>query len=166
MASFSFSASRPDPSSPARVGRIVTPHGNIDTPAFIVVGTQAAVKSLQPHEVAALGAQAVLCNTYHLYLRPGPDLVAELGGLHGFMGWSGPMFTDSGGYQVFSLGFGKEHWIGKIVGMFPDEDPRDRRRPSPSASAQAKLSKVDDDGVTFRSHLDGSTHRLTPESSI
>src|SRR4051794_40813867 len=104
MASFSFSASRPDPASPARVGQIVTPHGTIDTPAFIVVGTQAAVKSLQPHEVAALGAQAVLCNTYHLYLRPGPDLVAELGGLHGFMGWSGPIFTDSGGgYGVWFL---------------------------------------------------------------
>jgi queuine tRNA-ribosyltransferase/7-cyano-7-deazaguanine tRNA-ribosyltransferase len=83
------------------------------------------------------------------------------------MGWSGPMFTDSGGYQVFSLGFGREHGIGKIVGMFPDEDPRDRRRPAnTSASTQAKLSRVDDDGVTFRSHIDGSTHRLTPESSI
>jgi tRNA-guanine transglycosylase len=159
----------------ARLGRLVTPHGAIDTPAFIVVGTQAAVKSLQPHEVAALGAQAVLCNTYHLYLRPGPDLVAELGGLHQFMGWPGPMFTDSGGYQVFSLGFGREHGIGKIVGMFPDEDPRDRRTPPPAkagspakatGSSQAKLSRVDDDGVTFRSHIDGSTHRLTPESSI
>jgi queuine tRNA-ribosyltransferase len=167
MSAISFTAQRPDPSSAARLGRVVTPHGVIDTPAFIVVGTQAAVKSLQPHEVAALGAQAVLCNTYHLYLRPGPDLVAELGGLHGFMGWSGPMFTDSGGYQVFSLGFGREHGIGKIVGMFPDEDPRDRRRPAPTnATSQAKLSRVDDDGVTFRSHIDGSTHRLTPESSI
>ena len=108
----------------------------------------------------------MLCNTYHLYLRPGPDLVAGLGGLHGFMGWSGPMFTDSGGYQVFSLGFGREHGIGKIVGMFPDEDPRDRRKPMPNPGNQAKLSRVDDDGVTFRSHIDGSTHRLTPESSI
>jgi tRNA-guanine transglycosylase len=167
MTPISFSAHRPDPTSAARLGRLVTPHGHVDTPAFVVVGTQAAVKGLQPHEVAALGAQAVLCNTYHLYLRPGPDLVAELGGLHGFMGWSGPMFTDSGGYQVFSLGFGREHGIGKIVGMFPDEDPRDRRRPAAStATPQAKLSRVDDDGVTFRSHLDGSTHRLTPELSV
>jgi tRNA-guanine transglycosylase len=166
MNGISFTSRRPDPRSPARHGQLVTPHGTVDTPAFVVVGTQAAVKSLQPHEVAALGAQAVLCNTYHLYLRPGPDLVAELGGLHGFMGWSGPMFTDSGGYQVFSLGFGKEHGIGKIVGMFPDEDPRDRRRPAQTAGTQAKLSRVDDNGVTFRSHLDGSTHRLTPESSI
>jgi queuine tRNA-ribosyltransferase len=167
MSAISFSAQYPIPGSAARLGQLVTPHGTIDTPAFIVVGTQAAVKSLQPHEVAALGAQAVLCNTYHLYLRPGPDLVAELGGLHGFMGWSGPMFTDSGGYQVFSLGFGREHGIGKIVGMFPDEDPRDRRRPANTTAAnQAKLSRVDEDGVTFRSHIDGSTHRLTPESSI
>jgi tRNA-guanine transglycosylase len=166
MTSFGFSATRPDRPSPARVGRLTTPHGAVETPGFIVVGTQAAVKSLQPHEVAELGAQAVLCNTYHLYLRPGADLVAELGGLHEFMGWPGPMFTDSGGYQVFSLGFGREHGIGKIVSMFPDEDPRDRRRSSASAGSQAKLSRVDDDGVTFRSHLDGSTHRLTPESSI
>ena len=166
MSAITFTTRRPDPRSPARLGTLVTPHGAVDTPAFVVVSTQAAVKSLQPHEVAALGAQAVLCNTYHLYLRPGPDLVAELGGLHGFMGWSGPMLTDSGGYQVFSLGFGKEHGIGKIVGMFPDEDPRDRRRQNSAAGTQAKLSRVDDDGVTFRSHLDGSTHRLTPESSI
>jgi tRNA-guanine transglycosylase len=166
MASFSFSASRPDPSSLARVGRLITPHGSIDTPAFIVVGTQAAVKSLQPHEVAALGAQAVLCNTYHLYLRPGPDLVAELGGLHGFMGWKGPIFTDSGGYQVFSLGFGLEHGIGKVMSMFPDEDPRERRRARPATTPQGKLTKVDEDGVTFRSHIDGSTHRLTAETSI
>ena len=166
MAAFSFTATRPDRSSQARVGRLVTPNGAIDTPAFIVVGTQAAVKGLQPEEVAALGAQAVLFNTYHLDLRPGPDLVAELGGLHRFMGWSGPIFTDSGGYQVFSLGFGIEHGIGKLISMFPDEDPRERRRPSKQASNQGKLSRVDEDGVTFRSHIDGSTHRLTPESSI
>jgi tRNA-guanine transglycosylase len=166
MTSFSFSASRPGQSSPARVGQIVTPHGAIDTPAFIVVGTQAAVKSLQPHEVAALGAQAVLCNTYHLYLRPGADVVAELGGLHRFMGWQGPIFTDSGGYQVFSLGFGLEHGIGKVMSMFPDDDPRERRKARPITTPQARLTRVDDDGVTFRSHIDGSTHRLTAEASI
>src|SRR3712207_3236789 len=93
-----------DPASAARLGRINTPHGSLDTPAFTVVGTQATVKGLRPEDVAAAGAQAVLCNTYHLYLRPGPDLVADLGGLHDFMGWDGPMFTDSGGFQVFSLG--------------------------------------------------------------
>ena len=173
MSAMRFESHRPDPASAARVGRLTTPHGAIDTPAFVVVGTQASVKSLQPDEVAALGAQAVLCNTYHLYLRPGAELVAELGGLHRFMGWDGPMFTDSGGYQVFSLGSGMEHGIGKQVGMFPDEDGRGRRAPKPTAQrvpepgGQGKrLSIVDDDGVTFRSHIDGSTHRLTPESSI
>src|SRR4051812_1181348 len=105
VSTISFSYQRPDPASEARLGRLVTPHGEIDTPSFVVVGTQAAVKSLQPHEVADLGAQAVLCNTYHLYLRPGPDLVAELGGLHRFMGWTGPIFTDSGGDQVVRLWF-------------------------------------------------------------
>ena len=165
MSAISFDVDYPDSRSPARLGRLVTPHGTVETPAFIVVGTQAAVKSVQPGEVAALGAQAVLCNTYHLYLRPGPDLVADQGGLHRFMGWSGPMFTDSGGYQVFSLGFGLEHGIGKLVGMFPDEDPADARL-GRRGGQQAKLSRVDDDGVTFTSHVDGSTHRLTPERSI
>jgi tRNA-guanine transglycosylase len=149
---------------PTRRGTLVTPHGAIETPAFITVGTQAAVKSLHPHEVAALGAQAVLCNTYHLYLRPGAELVADHGGLHGFMGWPGPIFTDSGGYQVFSLGFGLEHGIGKIVGMFPDEDAGERRRSA--QPGRQKMARVDDDGVSFQSHIDGSAQRLTPESSI
>src|SRR5687768_8468172 len=165
MSAISFTSRRPDPRSPPRPGQLVTPRGAVDPPAFVVVGTQAAVTSRQPREVAALGAQAARCNSYHLCLRPGPDLVAELGGLHGFMGWPGPMFTDSGGYQVFGLGFGKEHGIGKIVGMFPDEDPRDRRRPNATASAQAKLSRVDDEGVTFRSHLVAAAigeHRTGP----
>jgi queuine tRNA-ribosyltransferase len=167
MSAIQFEAHSPDPRSPMRVGRLTTPHGYIETPAFVVVGTQATVKSLRPDEVAELGARAVLCNTYHLYLRPGPDLIAAHGGLHGFMGWSGPMFTDSGGYQVFSLGFGLEHGIGKLVGMFPDEDPAEAEpRHGKRVSPPGKLSHVDDEGVTFRSHIDGSTHRLTPESSI
>jgi queuine tRNA-ribosyltransferase len=160
-----FDVDHRDPGSSARLGRLSTPHGTVETPAFVVVGTQATVKSLQPSEVAALGAQAVLCNTYHLYLRPGPDLIAEQGGLHRFMAWPGPMFTDSGGYQVFSLGFGIEHGIGKLVGMFPEEGQPDQRTGA-RASPKRKLSRVDDDGVTFRSHVDGSTHRLTPEASI
>ena len=165
MSAIQFEFRRPEAQPGARLGRLTTPHGTIDTPAFVVVGTQATVKSLQPEEVAALGAQAVLCNTYHLYLRPGAELVSELGGLHAFMRWPGPLFTDSGGYQVFSLGSGMAQGIGKQVGMFPDEDERGRRQP-PQAAPGKKLSKVDDDGVTFRSHIDGSTHRLTPESSI
>src|SRR5512141_410344 len=114
----------------ARAGVFHTPHGDIPTPVFAPVGTAATVKGVPPRDLKELGATLVLSNTYHLYLRPGDDLVARLGGLHQFMGWNGPMLTDSGGFQVFSL---------------PD------------------LRKVDDDGVMFRSHLDGSLHRFTPE---
>ncbi|MGE3908886.1 MAG: tRNA guanosine(34) transglycosylase Tgt [Chloroflexota bacterium] len=166
MSAHSFSATRPDPRSAARLGRLVTPHGAIETPALIVVGSQGAVGSLQPQELAALGGQAVQCSAQSLYLRPGPDEVAKLGGLHSFMNWPGPIFTDSGSYEVFRPGFGPEHGIRKSIGMFPDEDERGRRRPNATVANQAKLGKVDDEGVTFRSYLDGSTHRLTPEISI
>lgn len=117
----------------ARTGRLNTPHGEIQTPAFAPVGTQATVKSLTPKHLAGLGAPLILANTYHLHLRPGDDLIAELGGLHSFMKWPGPILTDSGGFQIFSL---------------------------------AKNRIIDDDGVTFKSHIDGSTHRLTPENTI
>ena len=117
----------------ARTGTFTTSHGTLQTPVFAPVGTQAAVKALTPAQVADLGATLVLSNTYHLYLRPGDDLVAELGGLHRFMRWPRPMLTDSGGFQVFSL-----------------SDTR----------------VVDEEGVTFKSHIDGSTHRFTPERSI
>ncbi len=117
----------------ARLGVLTTPHGDIPTPAFMPVGTQATVKTMTPHELKDLGAHIILSNTYHLYLRPGADLIAELGGLHKFMAWDGPILTDSGGFQVFSL---------------------------------AHMRRVDDDGVTFRSHIDGSQHRFTPEVVI
>jgi queuine tRNA-ribosyltransferase len=117
----------------ARAGRFHTPHGVVETPAFMPVGTQAAVKALSSAELREAGVAMVLANAYHLYLRPGADLVAEAGGLHRFMGWQGPLLTDSGGYQVFSL---------------------------------AALARVDDEGVTFRSHLDGSAHRFTPEGVV
>ncbi|MCB0255635.1 MAG: tRNA guanosine(34) transglycosylase Tgt [Anaerolineae bacterium] len=117
--------------SAARRGTLHTPHGSVPTPLFAPVGTQATVKTLTPRDLHELGAGLILSNTYHLYLRPGADLVARMGGLHGFMGWDGPMLTDSGGFQVFSL---------------------------------AHMRKVDPDGVTFRSHIDGSLHRFTPES--
>lgn len=161
MPSFGFRIEARLPSSPARAGVIFTPHGEIHTPAFMPVGTLATVKSLTPDDLIALGAEIVLANTYHLYLRPGPDLVASLGGLHGFMAWPRPILTDSGGYQVFSLGYALEHGVGKIAGAFPGAEARPPRRP-----VQARLSRVDEDGVTFTSHVDGSTHRLTPESSI
>jgi queuine tRNA-ribosyltransferase len=130
---FSFKLIATDPYSSARAGVIHTPHGDIPTPVFAPVGTQATVKTLTPTDLHDLGAKLILSNTYHLYLRPGADLVADFGGLHHFMQWPGPILTDSGGYQVFSL---------------------------------EGLRKVDDDGVTFRSHIDGSEHRFTPEKVI
>ena len=120
-------------SGAARAGMLTTPHGTIATPAFMPVATQASVKTLTPTEVRDLGADIVLCNTYHLYLRPGVEVVERLGGLHRFMGWDGPILTDSGGYQAFSLG---------------------------------TLRRVTDDGVRFRSHVDGSEHLFTPESAM
>jgi queuine tRNA-ribosyltransferase len=115
----------------ARAGRFVTPHGVVDTPAFMAVGTLATVKTLDPHDLKELGAQMILGNAYHLHLRPGDELIRDFGGLHRFMAWDGPILTDSGGYQVFSL---------------------------------AGLRTVSEEGVDFRSHIDGSPHVFTPES--
>jgi queuine tRNA-ribosyltransferase len=117
----------------ARAGLVTTPHGVIQTPVFMPVGTQATVKSLTPAQLDDIGVQIILSNTYHLYLRPGADVVQEFGGLHNFMNWQKPILTDSGGFQVFSLG---------------------------------NLRQISDDGVVFKSHIDGSTHRFTPESAI
>ncbi|MCT7661650.1 tRNA guanosine(34) transglycosylase Tgt [Mycobacterium deserti] len=141
-----------------RTGVIRTPHGEIRTPAFIPVGTQATVKTVLPESVKDLGAQAVLANAYHLYLQPGPDIVAEAGGLGAFMNWPGPTFTDSGGFQVMSLGVG----FKKVLAMNADRVQTD----DVIAEGKERLAAVDDDGVTFKSHLDGSTHRFTPEVSI
>ena len=117
----------------ARRGRLHLGHGIVETPAFMPVGTSATVKTLTPEELRSARTQILLANTYHLWLRPGRDVIVDAGGLHRFMAWDGPILTDSGGFQVFSL--------------------RERR-------------KLDDDGVTFRSHLDGSEHRFTPESVV
>ncbi|MGE0491696.1 MAG: tRNA guanosine(34) transglycosylase Tgt [Vulcanimicrobiota bacterium] len=144
----------------ARRGRIDTPHGSIETPEFLPVGTQATVKALSPRDLVELEVQGLLANTYHLYLRPGCELVEELGGLHRFMGWNRPIMTDSGGFQAFSLGAAREHGVGKIGGVFPGE-----RKPRADSDGPP-LAKIDDDGVTFRSYIDGSVHRFTPESSI
>ena len=130
---FSFELIAEDKHSQARAGIIHTPHGDIPTPVFAPVGTQATVKTLTPAELHELEARLILGNTYHLYLRPGADLIAGFGGLHHFMQWDGPILTDSGGFQVFSL---------------------------------ASLRQVDQAGVTFRSHIDGSEHRFTPEKVI
>lgn len=122
-----------DGTTRARLGRLTLPHGQVETPQFMPVGTNATLKTLHPDEVAAAGATIMLANTYHLYLRPGHERIERLGGLHTFMGWDKPILTDSGGFQVVSLG---------------------------------DLRVIDDGGVTFKSHLDGTTHRFTPEHSI
>lgn len=141
-----------------RTGVIHTPHGDIRTPAFIAVGTKASVKAVLPESMRDLGAQAVLANAYHLYLQPGPDIVEEAGGLGAFMNWPGPTFTDSGGFQIMSLGAG----FRKVLMEDPDRVQADNL----VAKGKQKLAHVDDDGVTFISHLDGSTHRFTPEVSV
>ena len=142
----------------ARVGVIRTPHGEISTPAFIPVGTKATVKSELPEAMADLGAQAILANAYHLYLQPGPDIVDAAGGVGAFMSWPGPTFTDSGGFQVMSLGVG----FKKVLSM----DATKVRSDDVIADGKERLAHVDDDGVTFKSHLDGSMHRFTPEVSM
>ena len=141
-----------------RAGTIQTPHGAIATPAFIPVGTKATVKSVLPESMSDLGAQAILANAYHLYLQPGSDIVDEAGGLGSFMNWPGPTFTDSGGFQVLSLGVG----FKKILAM----DVKGRENDDVIAEGKDRLAHVDDDGVTFKSHLDGSMHRFTPEVSM
>jgi queuine tRNA-ribosyltransferase len=159
---FGFTITSKLPGSLGRAGVIHTPHGDINTPAFIVVGTKATVKALTPHDVRMTGAQAVLANTYHLYLEPGSDLVRDAGGLHSFMNWEGPIFTDSGGFQVFSLGAAFGKGVSKVASG-NEEISGDGRA---TGSVHAKPALVDDDGVTFTSHLDGSTHRFTPERSM
>jgi len=141
-----------------RAGTITTPHGNILTPAFIPVGTKATVKSVLPESMADLGANALLANAYHLYLQPGADIVDAAGGVGAFMNWPGPTVTDSGGFQVMSLGVG----FKKVLAMQADTVQRD----DVIASNKERLAHVDDDGVTFKSHLDGSMHRFTPEFSM
>ncbi len=163
---FAFVARRPDPAAPARWGRFATPHGDIETPGFVVSGGQGAVASLQADEVAALGGQVVVASTYHLALRPGLDLIAEFGGLHAFMGWPGPLITDSGAPHVVSRLFAPRPARGRLLGSLPEGDVTARRRPNATALSQARLVKIDDDGITYRSHIDGSTHRLTPESAL
>lgn len=143
----------------ARTGVIHTPHGDIKTPAFIVGGTQATVKTMTPDMVKDINGQAILANTYHLMLRPGAETVEQAGGLAKFMNWTGPTFTDSGGFQVFSLGMAYKKGI--------DATSHSSKGDSTQAThSTSQLAKVDDEGVSFRSHLDGSKLRMTPESSM
>src|SRR6185295_14573956 len=140
--------------SGARLGEIATPRGRIRTPAFMPVGTAATVKAMLPETVRATGADIILANTYHLMLRPGAERIAKLGGLHHFMGWDGPILTDSGGFQVFSL----------IYGGIADEVKG--RRPTQQAQLKPGMVTVTEDGVIFRSYINGSKHLFTPERSI
>ena len=142
----------------ARAGTITTPHGLIQTPCFIPVGTKATVKSVLPESMKDLGAQVLLANAYHLYLQPGADVLDEAGGLGKFMNWPGPTVTDSGGFQVLSLGVG----FKKILAM----DTKTFRSDDVIARNKDRLAHVDQDGVTFKSHIDGSMHRFTPEVSM
>ena len=158
MSGFSFEISKSDSGGDARAGVLTTPHGTVNTPAFIPVGTKATVKSVLPESMRELGAQAILSNAYHLYLQPGPEILDSAGGLSKFMNWNGPTFTDSGGFQVLSLGVGFKKVLAMDETTFRDDDV--------IAENKERLAHVDDDGVTFKSHLDGSMHRFTPEFSM
>lgn len=149
-----FKITRKDSKSKARAGIILTPHGNIETPQFVPVGTKATVKALNPRELKEIGAQIVLSNTYHLLLRPGADVIKSFGGLAKFMAWKGPTMTDSGGFQVFSLGVAMETGQAKLLREEADAEPKPR------------LNKITEEGVTFQSHIDGKKHVLTAEKSI
>lgn len=140
-------------SGKARRGKLTTPHGAIETPNFLPVGTLAAVKGVSPKDLGAIGVQVLMTNTYHLNLQPGEDTIQKLGGLHKFMNWDKPLMTDSGGFQVFSLGVALEQGVGKLL-----HDETTKYKP--------RLNKITEEGVEFQSHLDGSRHILTPESSI
>lgn len=158
-----FTLTKRIPHARGRAGVLHTLHGDIQTPAFVTVGTKATVKALTVEQVRSVGAQVVLANTYHLYLQPGSDIVRDAGGLHTFMNWHGPTMTDSGGFQVFSLGEAYGKGVSKIAtgeavthtGTEEKEDGFEDRR-----------AKIDEDGVTFISHKDGSRHRMTPEDSM
>ena len=147
----------------ARTGLLATPHGAIETPSFVPVGTQATVKALSVEDLHKIGSQVIIANTYHLHLQPGEDLIEKMGGLHRFMGWDAPLMTDSGGFQIFSHGAGKEHGVGKIASIFPEEQDRARHF---SSRKGKPLVKVNEDGVEFVSYLDGSRHHFTPESVV
>ncbi len=153
MSQISFKITSKDKKTKARAGIIKAPHGDIETPIFIPVGTQASVKAVDPNQLKAMGAKIILSNTYHLHLRPGEDIVKKFGGLAKFMSWDGPTMTDSGGFQVFSLGVAMEHGVGKLL---REEEGEVRPR----------LNKITREGVYFQSHIDGSKQFLSPEISM
>lgn len=167
MNAINFEILKKDAKGKARAGILHTPHGDIETPAFVAVGTKGTVKGVTVPALRELGLQTIIANTYHLHLQPGSGVVKEAGGLHAFMGWDGPLLTDSGGFQVFSLGVGFGKTVSKVtreeldveskIATVFDEDV---------ASQHGKLAQIDDEGVSFTSHIDGSLHRFTPERSV
>ena len=163
MKAFEFKTEKKIEGALGRAGKLETPHGEILTPSFVVVGTKGTVKSLNVEQVKNSGTQVVLANTYHLYLQPGDEIVRDAGGLHNFMNWHGPLMTDSGGFQVFSLGaaYGKE--MSKVLKI---TDPSLLIPERFDDSDAPRLAKIGQDGVSFKSHLDGSMHYITPEKSI
>ena len=161
-ASFSFRVTGQDQHTDARMGVLRTAHGVVHTPAFVGVATRASIKAVEPLALVDLGLQIVISNTYHLHLQPGEDVVSSQGGLHGFSGWRGPTMTDSGGFQVFSLGASKQHGVGKVASIFPGDAPASRAKARPDKP----LVRLTEQGADFRSVIDGSLHSFTPESVI
>lgn len=165
MAEFGFRVIQKDKKTKARVGEIRTPHGVIQTPAFVPVGTQASIKSLTPDEMGEVGVQLFFVNTYHMYLRPGIEVVEKLGGIHRFMGWNGPIITDSGGFQVFSLGRNMAPRIHETE-YKPKVARHDTGNQAIKLDQYSSLVKITDEGVEFRSHWDGTKHFFTPEKAM
>jgi queuine tRNA-ribosyltransferase len=164
MKDFSFEIHKELPNGLGRVGTINTPHGDIQTPAFVTVGTKGTVKSLTPEQILETGVQTIIANTYHLYLEPGDEKVKEMGGLHKMMNWKGPLMTDSGGFQVFSLGAAYGNGgVSKIVGRQTEELLLPEIN---SEEEKPKIAKIDSNGVMFRDHLSGTAHYFTPEKSV
>jgi len=158
-----FTIKHSEGSSRARLGELTTAHGTVATPAFVAVATRASVKGLTPADLEEIGVQIVIANTYHLHLRPGEGTIAALGGLHRFSGWERPTMTDSGGFQVFSLGAGKVHGVGKVASIFPGEDTP----ANPSNYKQGRsLVELTEEGAHFRSIIDGSERFFSPEGVI
>ena len=159
-----FNIEKKIPNALGRAGVFKTLHGDIQTPCFVPVGTKGTVKGMTPEMLQELGAQIVLANTYHLYLQPGDELVRDAGGLHTMMNWNGPITTDSGGFQVFSLGVAYGKGISKI--LHPVDPSMQIPERSSADEGVPKLATIGNDGVSFRSHIDGSLHYITPEKSI
>jgi len=156
MGDFSFKVLKKD--KRARVGVISTKHGKIETPYFVPVATSASVRALDSSDLSDLGVECTLANTYHLHLRPGDDIIKKMGGLHGFMNINLPIFTDSGGFQAFSLGYGMEHNINKLGNIFPEERKVEEKK--------EKMAKITDKGVEFVSVYDGTKHFMDAKKSM